>query len=82
MITESYSIEIPIIYVEIRADILSSSDVTLKGVKTVFNDGLTGRNNDFLNPDSRVYIEDISSNETAPGKFGMLQLPLFLVSSG
>lgn len=51
---------------EIRLDLLSNSTYTLTDIEDAFMNGLTGRNQDLLEPDSRVLREDI--NTTMPSE--------------
>ncbi|PIK34387.1 putative fibrillin-1 [Apostichopus japonicus] len=49
---------------EIRLDLLNNSTYTLTDIEDAFMNGLTGRNNDFLEPDSRILRDNI--NTTMP----------------
>ncbi|PIK60711.1 putative fibrillin-1 [Apostichopus japonicus] len=49
---------------KIRLDLLNNSTYTLTDIEDAFMNGLTGRNNDFLEPDSRILRDNI--NTTMP----------------
>ena len=52
--------------VEFRVDLLYGTSVSLQNIQDAFENGLTGRDMDFVDPDSRVLLEMI--NVTLPSK--------------
>ena len=58
------------IEVEFRVDLLYGTSITLVDIQDAFMNGLTGRDMDFVDPDSRVLREMI--NVTLPSKLVLL----------
>lgn len=52
--------------VEFRVDLLYGTSVSLQNIQDAFMNGLTGRDMDFVDPDSRVLLEMI--DVTLPSK--------------
>ncbi|KAJ8035710.1 Mucin-like protein [Holothuria leucospilota] len=61
---QSFSNESMGVDVEFRVDLVVSTDYALVDIETAFDSGLTGRNKDFVEPDSRVL--KVSVNVTLP----------------
>lgn len=53
--------------VEFRVDLIVNTEYILADVEEAFDSGLTGRNKDFVEPDSRVL--KVSVNVTLPCEF-------------
>lgn len=53
--------------VEFRVDLIVNTEYVLADVEEAFDSGLTGRNKDFVEPDSRVL--KVSVNVTLPCEF-------------
>ncbi|XP_072046366.1 uncharacterized protein [Amphiura filiformis] len=64
VIIESYTTVETGISVEIRMDLALNSNITLQDITVAFNSQLTGRNSDFIEPDSRVFRQEVVANET------------------
>ena len=69
VVIESYTTVEHGVDVEIRVDLLFNSTLTQNDIDVAFNGGLTGRNEDFIEPDSRVYRELFNDTSTPEGWF-------------